>query len=86
MNDEIIMLEYSERQHCFYYNSEPEKSGNNTWAKLKLMSLSDAIAFCTQMERKYEIGRKTGKMPSLEIVKTELTLFFQLKSYRRKLV
>ena len=46
----------------------------------------DGAEFIRQMQMKYVRGRKSGRLPTTDIVKLELELFMKLNNYRRKLV
>lgn len=46
----------------------------------------DGTEFIRQMTNKYVRGRKSGRYPTIDILKLELELFMKLKNYRRKLV
>lgn len=80
----IIILDYSERQRLFHFDTEPHKKALPEWIKLKAMDWNDAITFCSFMEKKYVDNRSSGILPELSVVKLELALFFELKATRRK--
>ena len=81
----IVVVDYSESQRCFHFESDPLKHKGNSWIRLKPMSIDDANTFCDFMDRKYVNGRVTGILPEFNIVKLEMDLFFELKKSRRKL-
>lgn len=46
----------------------------------------DAEIFIGRMHSKYVRGRKQGRYPTADILRTELELFVKLKDYKRKSV
>jgi hypothetical protein len=83
----IIRLDYSERQRLFHYEDNPKATPYKDWVMLaEKIDLIDAEKFYAFMEKKYCSGRVSGQMPTLDIVKLELQLFFKLKNVKRKLV
>lgn len=84
--DGIYRLEYSEKQRCFHFeNKEIKDVRKNGWYWLRVMSVQECTDFYVFMFNKYVRGRKTGRLPELDVVKLELELFIKLKSHRRKL-
>lgn len=81
----MCRLEYNEKQRCFHYNSGQHDENIWGWVKLRDMSEGDCNTFCDFMDKKYVNGRVTGVLPELAVVKLELSLFFELKTHRRKL-
>jgi hypothetical protein len=86
MSIKISCLDYSENQRVFHISDKPEHV-HHSWKRLSdMIDEIDAIKFIDFMETKYVKGRTNGQLPSLDIVKLELELFYKLKNVRRKLV
>lgn len=52
--NELIQLEYSEKQGLFHFNTEPEKKAAADWIILSKIYLDDAILFTEYIEKQYK--------------------------------
>lgn len=84
LTNDIIILEYSEKQRNFHFGDTLNTYATNDWIKLKAMTYDDAFAFCRLLDKKYVENRITGKLPEMSVVKLELELFSKLKNIRMK--
>lgn len=85
---EIITLYYDPQHHAFHPNPVNSRRNVPTSAKVIAQQIDsrDASVFISRMHTKYVKGRKTGRFPSIEIIRLELSLFIELKNYKSRLV
>lgn len=85
---EIITLYYDPIRHEFHPNPVDSKRNVPPTAHIiaRQIDKRDAELFIGRMHTKYVKGRKSGRFPTIDIVRLELELYAKLKDYKQKLV